>query len=362
MPKGFEQFDRGTSEKGPDYPKNFEKEPGIKRRDFIKGLGILALGGAAVGLGIEKISKKETNYWDVVLSEIPEEKGLEVDEKHIEAEDLSTIINYDLSAVRLEPHRISNLKEYWKMRYSDPKDPNNLNQRSKKALEDMRPFDADLKRSFSNHGNPPELRYISIVESDFKDYARSHAGAVGHFQFMLKTAREYGLKVDPPRIDERRDPLKSGRAASRFLRDLFTETQDRKLALSAYNGGYVLRYLKEERGEPSYDKFLKFLENEINSLKLSIKESRYEHTVLREQTLWQIAKRYDVSVADIEKANHDVLGQGKILRSGSKLKIPFRDEAHKRKIFYKLTRGFRENIDFPHRVMGLIGAIKEGKI
>jgi len=357
MPKNFEQFNKKSPEKITSEQKKAKEESVISRRKFLKGLGVLSAGSVAV-FGLERTGK----YVSEIISEIPDaeaEGAGEPGQYHIEPEPISKIINYDTLSVRLEPERVSRLKEYWKRRYGDPNDPNELHLKLKDSLSRMKPWDEKLKSIFALRGIPHELRYISIVESDFMLNARSSAGAVGPFQFMKKTAEAYGLRVGHLH-DDRRDPIRSGDAASRFLKDLFKETGDLNLALASYNGGFVRDYFETDSQNPTYGGFLKFMEEKINSLKSSIASGNFEHTVLGGQALWRIARIYGIRVDDLKKVNN--IGSQHILRIGEKLRIPFRDEGNKKIIFNKLTRGFKENINFPHQVNAVIEIIKEGKI
>jgi membrane-bound lytic murein transglycosylase D len=86
------------------------------------------------------------------------------------------------------------------------------------------------------HGLPKELKYLAVIESHLKSNVMSWAGAVGPWQFMPGTARNFGLMVNRY-YDERTDYFKSTHAAARYLTDLFSLYGDWLLVIAAYNGG-----------------------------------------------------------------------------------------------------------------------------
>lgn len=93
-----------------------------------------------------------------------------------------------------------------------------------------------FEEALDYYGLPLELKYLPVIESALEPKAKSPAGAVGLWQFMLATGKRYDLKVNSL-IDERQDPYKSSWAAARYLRDLYKIYRDWSLVIAAYNCG-----------------------------------------------------------------------------------------------------------------------------
>lgn len=123
-------------------------------------------------------------------------------------------------------------------------------------MEDLPPgaeaYVARLKPIFVAEGVPAELVWLAEVESRFDTAARSPIGAVGLYQLMPDTAISLGLALTPS--DQRLQPEKNARAAARYLRRLYEEFGDWRLAVAAYNGGEgLVARLLEKRGTHNFD-------------------------------------------------------------------------------------------------------------
>ena len=93
-----------------------------------------------------------------------------------------------------------------------------------------------FEETFNRYKLPDELKYVSIIESALNPVATSRAGAKGMWQFMMQTAKNYGLEINSY-VDERLDPFKSADAAARYLTDSYKLFGDWNLAISSYNCG-----------------------------------------------------------------------------------------------------------------------------
>ena len=94
---------------------------------------------------------------------------------------------------------------------------------------------AQIQQIFRERGLPVELTYLPIVESSFEIHARSSVGALGIWQFMPRTGRQY-MRVTAA-VDERRDPLESSRAAAAYLKEAYELLGSWPLAITSYNFG-----------------------------------------------------------------------------------------------------------------------------
>jgi len=110
-----------------------------------------------------------------------------------------------------------------------------------------------FEEALARYALPLELKYLPIIESALNPRIISKAGASGLWQFMLGTAKMYGLEINSY-IDERNDPIKSTDAAARYLRDLYSIYGDWHVVIAAYNcgPGNVNKAVRRSGGKQNY--------------------------------------------------------------------------------------------------------------
>lgn len=120
-----------------------------------------------------------------------------------------------------------------------------------------------FENALDKEGLPLELKYLPVIESALNPIARSRVGATGLWQFMASTGKLYNLEVNSL-VDERRDPVKSTRAAVKYLKDLYGIYGDWNLVIAAYNcgPGNVNKAIRRSGGQTDYWAIYPFLPRE----------------------------------------------------------------------------------------------------
>jgi hypothetical protein len=85
------------------------------------------------------------------------------------------------------------------------------------------------------YGVPDDFKYLAMAESGFENVV-SPAKAVGVWQILESTAKEYGLEVNSV-VDERYDLAKSTEVACKYLLESYKEFGSWTIAAATYNAG-----------------------------------------------------------------------------------------------------------------------------
>ena len=160
------------------------------------------------------------------VEELAQSEAFEVDgtrDVYVDNKDISD----DNIALEYEPKHYS----FW-LNYFTKRDQ----ARFKRHLKNGYKYKQLVFHILKEHGLPTDLFYVGLIESGYNNRIKSTAGAAGPWQFMPKTAKHYGLRVDS-QVDERWNIYKSTHAAARYFSDLYNIFGSWELAMAAYNAG-----------------------------------------------------------------------------------------------------------------------------
>ena len=107
------------------------------------------------------------------------------------------------------------------------------------------------------NGIPDDFKYLAVIESSLDHRAVSSAGAAGLWQFMPKTAPNYGLEVSSE-VDERYSIEKSTVAACKYFREAYNKYGSWASVALSYNAGQgrISGELDKQQAEDSLDLWL----------------------------------------------------------------------------------------------------------
>ena len=137
---------------------------------------------------------------------------------------------------------------------------------------------------------PDDFKYLALAESGFDPRAVSPADAVGFWQFMKGTAKDYGLEVTGE-VDERYHIEKSTHAACAFLHESYKKYGSWTLVAATYNAGrnFVGRQIERQKEINYYD------------LLLGEETSRYVFRILALKLVMENPQKYGFNVQQNEK-------------------------------------------------------------
>lgn len=181
-------------------------------------------------------------------------------------------------------------------------------------------------------GIPEDFKYLAVAESGFDPRAVSPASAVGFWQFLRGTARDYGLEVNGE-IDERYHVEKSTYAACDYMLRAYKKYHSWAMVAASFNAGMngIDRQITRQKADSYYD------------LLLGPETGRYVFRIVALKLVLEDPAAYNLDVPEKEK--YPEINTREVEISG---KVEdFADFAYEQGINYKLLKDFnpwlREN-------------------
>lgn len=136
------------------------------------------------------------------------------------------------------------------------------------------------------NGIPDDFKYLMVNESGMVNVT-SPAKAKGYWQFMKKTAKEYGLEVNDE-VDERYNLVKSTEAACQYLLDSYRVFKNWTLVAASYNAGRdrIKKELLRQKVNSFYD------------LRLVRETSRYIYRIVALKTILSNPRDYGFNIRE----------------------------------------------------------------
>lgn len=140
------------------------------------------------------------------------------------------------------------------------------------------------------HNIPDDFKYLALAESSFNEKAVSPVGAVGLWQFMKGTAKDYGLEVTGE-VDERYHMEKSTEAACKYLKDSYDKYGSWTMVAASYNAGrsFTSKQMARQKTDSYYD------------LLLGEETARYVFRIVALKLILSDPEKYGFKVAEEEK-------------------------------------------------------------
>ena len=133
---------------------------------------------------------------------------------------------------------------------------------------------------------PEDFKYLAMIESDLTN-AVSPSKAVGFWQFLEGTGKQYGLEIYKE-VDMRYNQELETQAACDFLKDLYKRFGNWTLAAAAYNcgGGRISRTIEEQQVRSYYD------------MSLPNETERYIYRILAFKLITENPAKYGYHISD----------------------------------------------------------------
>ncbi|WP_321376329.1 lytic transglycosylase domain-containing protein [uncultured Draconibacterium sp.] len=182
------------------------------------------------------------------------------------------------------------------------------------------------------HGIPDDFKYLAVAESGLNPRAISPARAVGFWQLMEGTAKDYGLEINSE-VDERYHIEKATHVACEYIKKAYEKFGSWTMVAAAYNRGMtgVNRQIERQKEDDYYD------------LLITTETARYVYRIVALKLLLENPEKYNFNIPEEDK--YQIIPTKKVEITGSVSN--FADYAQKHGLSYKVFKDFnpwlREN-------------------
>lgn len=168
-----------------------------------------------------------------------------------------------------------------------------------------------MEKVLKEEGIPTDMKYSAVIESALIPNIVSRAGAVGLWQFMYFTGKQFDLEINST-VDQRCGIIESTRASAKYMKELYAMYGDWLMVLSAYNSGpgNVNKAIRRSGGKTDFWSIRKYLPRETQRHIPKFIATFYAfhyHTDLMIAPMRGMVSYKDVSVVNVDKPIH--LGQ-----------------------------------------------------
>lgn len=190
-------------------------------------------------------------------------------------------------------------------------------------LKKSKRYFAIIEPILEKNNIPDDFKYLSLIESGFFPNAVSPSGAVGLWQLLEGTAKDYKLEVNSE-IDERYHAEKATEAACKYLIDSFNVYGSWTMAAASYNAGRngINRQIGRQNQKFYYD------------LLLNEETARYIYRILALKLIINDPAKYDFYLS--EKDYYPIIPYYEVTIDGNVEN--FSDFAHRYNISYKTLK------------------------
>jgi len=180
----------------------------------------------------------------------------------------------------------------------------------------------EIEKVLKEYNVPDDFKYLAVIESDLQNKV-SPAQAVGFWQLLKSTAREFSLEVTSE-VDERYHPLKSTEAACKYILRSYKKFGNWTNTAASYNAGMrgIDRVLERQKVQSYYD------------LLLNEETSRYVFRTIAIKLIFENPEAYGFQFKDTHLYHKEKLRDIKVDKSISDL----REFAFEHGINYKILK------------------------